>query len=128
MVSPDSQATACLPSGRNSTYRPVQICGTGSRRSSTPEYPGSFEMDQDSIGYASSANQRTHIDQYNTARTIVLVYLACTGDWPLRTIATLLAPQQPLQPFAESPSALYLVQVDRPGSEVARRGLWQSRH
>jgi hypothetical protein len=25
MVSPDSQATACLPSGRNSTYRPVQI-------------------------------------------------------------------------------------------------------
>jgi hypothetical protein len=30
MVSPDSQATACLPSGRNSTYRPVQISGTGS--------------------------------------------------------------------------------------------------
>jgi hypothetical protein len=32
MVSPDSQATACLPSGRNSTYRPVQISGTGSGR------------------------------------------------------------------------------------------------
>src|SRR5882757_8016413 len=32
MVSPDSQATACLPSGRNSTYRPVQISGTGSFR------------------------------------------------------------------------------------------------
>jgi putative DNA primase/helicase len=32
MVSPDSQATACLPSGRNSTYRPVQISGTGSDR------------------------------------------------------------------------------------------------
>ena len=30
IVSPDSQATACLPSGRNSTYRPVQISGTGS--------------------------------------------------------------------------------------------------
>jgi hypothetical protein len=30
MVSPDSQATACLPSGRNSTYHPVQISGTGS--------------------------------------------------------------------------------------------------
>src|SRR5262245_18733548 len=29
MVSPDSQATACLPSGRNSTYRPVQISATG---------------------------------------------------------------------------------------------------
>src|SRR5690349_7565997 len=28
MISPDSQATACLPSGRNSTYRPVQISGT----------------------------------------------------------------------------------------------------
>ena len=30
MVAPDSQATACLPSGRNSTYRPVQFSGTGS--------------------------------------------------------------------------------------------------
>jgi hypothetical protein len=30
MVSPDSQATACLPSGRNSTYRPVQISGASS--------------------------------------------------------------------------------------------------
>src|SRR5207244_6938739 len=30
MVSPDSQATACPLSGRNSTYRPVQISGTGS--------------------------------------------------------------------------------------------------
>src|SRR2546423_14962626 len=30
MVSPDSQAIACPPSGRNSTYRPVQISGTGS--------------------------------------------------------------------------------------------------
>src|SRR5450631_809395 len=30
MVSPDSQASACPPSGRNSTYRPVQISGTGS--------------------------------------------------------------------------------------------------
>src|SRR4029079_9159268 len=31
IVSPDSQAIACLPSGRNSTYRPVQISETGSR-------------------------------------------------------------------------------------------------
>jgi hypothetical protein len=30
MLSPDSQAIACLPSGRNSTYRPVQISGAGS--------------------------------------------------------------------------------------------------
>src|SRR5450830_1317506 len=30
MVSPDSWGTACPPSGRNSTYRPVQISGTGS--------------------------------------------------------------------------------------------------
>jgi hypothetical protein len=30
MVSPDSRRTACPPSGRNSTYRPVQISGTGS--------------------------------------------------------------------------------------------------
>jgi signal transduction histidine kinase len=30
MVSPDSLGTACPLSGRNSTYRPVQISGTGS--------------------------------------------------------------------------------------------------
>ena len=30
MVAPDSQATACPPSGRNSTYRPVQISETSS--------------------------------------------------------------------------------------------------
>ena len=30
MVSPDSRATACPLSGRNSTYRPVQISGAGS--------------------------------------------------------------------------------------------------
>src|SRR6202011_4601948 len=30
MAPPDSQATACLPSGRNSTYRPVQISGASS--------------------------------------------------------------------------------------------------
>jgi hypothetical protein len=29
MVSPDSQAIACPLSGRNSTYRPVQISGMG---------------------------------------------------------------------------------------------------
>ncbi|WP_354232049.1 hypothetical protein, partial [Bradyrhizobium sp. F1.4.3] len=30
IVAPDSQASACPLSGRNSTYRPVQICGAGS--------------------------------------------------------------------------------------------------
>src|SRR5208337_5005905 len=30
MVSPDSLGTACPPSGRNSTYRPVQILEAGS--------------------------------------------------------------------------------------------------
>ena len=33
MVSPDSQAIACPLSGRNSTYRTVQISGTGSNPS-----------------------------------------------------------------------------------------------
>src|SRR5450631_1373212 len=37
MVSPDSRATACPPSGRNSTYRPVQISGTGSLAKRLPE-------------------------------------------------------------------------------------------
>jgi hypothetical protein len=30
MIAPDSQAIACPLSGRNSTYHPVQIYGTGS--------------------------------------------------------------------------------------------------
>src|SRR5258708_18873783 len=34
MLSPDSRDTACTLSGRNSTYRPVQISGTGSQRGS----------------------------------------------------------------------------------------------
>jgi hypothetical protein len=38
MVSPDSQATACLPSGRNSTYRPVQISETSSDQDSPAKY------------------------------------------------------------------------------------------
>src|SRR5271168_1456911 len=33
IISPDSTGTACPQSGRNSTYRPVQISGAGSRRS-----------------------------------------------------------------------------------------------
>src|SRR5438094_9063719 len=36
MVSPDSQAIACPPSGRNSTYRPVQISGAGSKGKKGP--------------------------------------------------------------------------------------------
>jgi UDP-glucose 4-epimerase len=48
MVSPDSQGTACPPSGRNSTYRPVQISGTGSIRrfvhTSTSEVYGTAQF------------------------------------------------------------------------------------
>src|SRR5271170_5524863 len=40
MVSPDSQGTACPSSGRNSTYRPVQISGTGSNGQSIQPKPG----------------------------------------------------------------------------------------
>src|SRR6516165_7266245 len=39
MVSPDSQATACPPSGRNSTYRPVQISGASSGEGGTGGRP-----------------------------------------------------------------------------------------
>src|SRR5437773_3309182 len=39
MVSPDSQATACPLSGRNSTYRPVQISGASSV-AARPVQPG----------------------------------------------------------------------------------------
>src|SRR6476661_3098293 len=37
IVSPDSQAIACPLSGRNSTYRPVQISGTGSHHANAIE-------------------------------------------------------------------------------------------
>jgi hypothetical protein len=40
MVSPDSQATACPPSGRNSTYRPVQFSEASSRRVSSARVDG----------------------------------------------------------------------------------------
>src|SRR3954469_21247748 len=36
MVSPDLQVTACPPSGRNSTYRLVQISGASSDRKAAP--------------------------------------------------------------------------------------------
>jgi hypothetical protein len=36
IVSPDSSGTACPLSGRNSTYRPVQISGTSSHCSCKP--------------------------------------------------------------------------------------------
>jgi hypothetical protein len=43
MVSPDSLGTACPLSGRNSTYRPVQILEAGSvSNGSTP--PGPFPI------------------------------------------------------------------------------------
>src|SRR6476659_8332818 len=40
MVSPDSQAIACPLSGRNSTYRPVQISGAGSDLAGAPQCEG----------------------------------------------------------------------------------------
>jgi hypothetical protein len=40
IVSPDSQGTACPLSGRNSTYRPVQISGTGSVVDRMPHFMG----------------------------------------------------------------------------------------
>jgi tetratricopeptide (TPR) repeat protein len=43
IVSPDSLGTACPLSGRNSTYRPVQISGTGSRAHVLIEQAEGFE-------------------------------------------------------------------------------------
>jgi ABC transporter substrate binding protein len=37
IISPDSTGTACPLSGRNSTYRPVQISEAGSLRGAKPE-------------------------------------------------------------------------------------------
>jgi hypothetical protein len=52
MIAPDSQAIACPPSGRNSTYRPVQISESGSGY-----VPG--------MGYLAKFNELT--DTINTA-------------------------------------------------------------
>src|SRR6516225_7699942 len=44
MVSPDSQATACPPSGRNSTYRPVQISGASSLADNSDLWIGETQL------------------------------------------------------------------------------------
>src|SRR6516164_1268621 len=49
MVSPDSQATACPPSGRNSTYRPVQISGASSWIFFKPFVPGENYKSKEAI-------------------------------------------------------------------------------
>src|SRR5215210_7180126 len=45
MVSPDSLGTACPPSGRNSTYRPVQISGASSHHQLTTNFKGPTKED-----------------------------------------------------------------------------------
>jgi hypothetical protein len=53
MVSPDSQAIACPLSGRNSTYRTVQISGTGSQEANVKKvldmYDTGSKADRESI-------------------------------------------------------------------------------
>src|SRR2546421_12820309 len=57
MVSPDSQAIACPLSGRNSTYRPVQISGAGSNQ------PVTIGL-QDSVQQLESYNSQPEL-KYN---------------------------------------------------------------
>jgi hypothetical protein len=47
MVSPDSRATACPLSGRNSTYRPVQILQASSELVK-PHFPG-LRINEDEV-------------------------------------------------------------------------------
>jgi hypothetical protein len=49
MVAPDSQGTACPSSGRNSTYRPVQIYGASSFVSITPQ--GGTRRSFENVGF-----------------------------------------------------------------------------
>jgi hypothetical protein len=44
IVSPDSLGTTCQLSGRNSTYRPVQISGTGSMNTDTMGVYGNYYL------------------------------------------------------------------------------------
>jgi hypothetical protein len=57
IVSPDSQATACPLSGRNSTYRPVQISGTSSYAGSRNAFNDAFFA----IEFAYSTNQKPSV-------------------------------------------------------------------
>src|SRR5713101_8214636 len=57
IVSPDSQRTACLLSGRNSTYRPVQISGTGSFLVLTTPFSFDREFAQCSRNYFSDPDE-----------------------------------------------------------------------
>src|SRR4029450_7307662 len=64
MFPPDSQATACPPSGRNSTYRPVQISETGSQietgavRDLAPRNAALHVEQQSVIGHAEARGER----------------------------------------------------------------------
>lgn len=59
----DTEFTACPPSGRNSTYRPVQICGTGCLRCSTTARRSSNGR-QNWLGGVSTGTKAT---EFNTA-------------------------------------------------------------
>src|ERR1035437_3063362 len=68
MVSPDSRGTACPPSGRNSTYRPVQISGTGSLCTIFSKIVGDIRSRQNSnehIVIGSKSRNRRRKAKYN---------------------------------------------------------------
>src|SRR5208282_3604101 len=73
MVAPDSQGTACPSSGRNSTYRPVQISGTTSAlRHARPK----------TLDHVGSAVARAILERNKKAagrRLVILVIAAAPG-------------------------------------------------
>lgn len=93
IVAPDSQAPACPLSGRNSTYRPVQIRGTGSGRSASPAAAadglanwtclGPSAGDRSKLAYrrilASGARAATYLRSASKARQIAS---ALSAQWP----------------------------------------------
>src|SRR5215475_9677444 len=66
MVSPDSQATACPSSGRNSTYRPVQISGASSDVEHSPAL-NMFDLKPDRLkSYSQAINEQIEVSIIET--------------------------------------------------------------
>src|SRR5258705_13348884 len=75
IVSPDSLGTACPLSGRNSTYRPVQISGAGSHMDRFFPSPN---------GHNDKTNQAcAALQALINVIAVVLCEVDCADSWPL---------------------------------------------
>ena len=84
IVAPDSQAPACPLSGRNSTYRPVQICGAGSLNHlhvKPPSCSVGLDLGRKSLRRQEIAIQTTSIDEGAGLIRLTTTLAHSSGEW-----------------------------------------------